>query len=140
MATKTGQPTPWKAAMHNNTARLAIWTFAWVLTTAVASFGPKLVWNYQTGPTILAVLVNLAAGAVMIAANRRHLLGLDELQRKIFLDAGALTLGVGLVAGLSYEMLKGVRLIAFEPKISHLVILMSITFLARLIAGHRQYR
>jgi hypothetical protein len=76
----------------------------------------------------------------MIAANGRHLRGLDELHRKIFVDTCALTLGVGLVSGLSYELLEDVRLISFQPEIPHLVILMCLTFLVGLIAGHRKYR
>jgi hypothetical protein len=132
--------TPWKATTSRNTTQLAIWTFAWVLTTALAAFGPKLIWDFQTALTVMAVLANLGVGVGMILANRRHLRGLDELHQKVFLDAGALTLGVGLVTGLSYELLDDVRLISFEPQISHLVMLMCITFLVGMIAGHRKYR
>jgi hypothetical protein len=91
-------------------------------------------------PTILAVLVNLGMGFGMIVANNRYLQGLDELHKKIFLDAGAFTLGVGLVCGLSYELLENIKLISFEPEISHLVMLMSLAFLAGLIFGHRKYQ
>lgn len=140
MSTKTNGPSDWAAAKARNTARLRSWTLAWVLTTALAAFGPKLIWDFQTALTILAVLVNLGVGVGMIMANRRHLQGLDELHRKVFLDACALTLGVGWVSGLSYELLEDVRLISFEPEIAHLVILMCLTFLVGLIAGHRKYR
>jgi hypothetical protein len=91
-------------------------------------------------PTIGAQLLNLGTGIGMIVATRRYVQGLDEMQQKIFLQAGALTLGVGLVCGLSYEQLEDVGLISFEPEISHLVILMCITFLVGMIAGHRRYR
>jgi hypothetical protein len=130
----------WAANTASNTVHLAYWTGAWVLSMAVSAFGPKLLWDYATVPTALAVLANLAIGLGMILANRRHLRGLDEMQQRIFLEAAALTLGVGLVAGLSYEMLESVRLVSFEPKISHLVVLMSLTFLAGMLAGHRRYR
>jgi hypothetical protein len=33
-----------------------------------------------------------------------------------------------------------VGLISFEPEISHLIILMCITFLVGMVAGHRRYR
>ena len=62
------------------------------------------------------------------------------MQQKIFLDSAALTLGVGLVCGLGYELLEDIRLISFQPEISHLGILMCLTFLAGNIAGHRKYR
>ena len=84
--------------------------------------------------------MNLGVGVGMIVANKRYLQGLDELHQKIFLDAGALTLGVGLVGGLSYELLEDVKLISFEPEISHLVMLMSLTFLVGMILGNRRYQ
>lgn len=122
------------------TASLRNWTIAWLATTAAAAFGPKLVWNFAALPTILFVLINVVVGLGMILAIRRHLLGLDELEQKIFLDAGALTLGVGLVFGLSYDLLEDIKLISFEPQIHHLGMLMCITFLVGMIAGHWKYR
>ena len=130
----------WQASQKKNTVRLRYWTIAWVLSLAVAAFGPNFLWDFHTGPTILGVVINLAVGFGMILANKRYLLGLDEMHRKIFLDAGALSLGVGLVCGLSYELLEDIELITFQPEISHLVILMCLTFLAGMIVGHRKYR
>ena len=130
----------WQASQKKNTVRLRYWTIAWVLSSALAAFGPKLLWDFHTGLTILGVVINLAIGFGMIVANKRYLQGLDEMHRKIFLDAGALSLGVGLVCGLSYELLEDIKLITFEPEISHLVILMCLTFLTGMIVGHRKYR
>ena len=59
----------------------------------------------------------------MILTNKRYLNGLDELMRKIQLEAMAISLGVGLVCGLSYELLEDIKLITFEPEVSHLIIL-----------------
>lgn len=140
MTKQTTDSSDWAACSAKNTVHLGYWTFAWVATTAVAAYGPKLIWDFQTLLTILGVLINLAVGFGMILATRRHLQGLDEMQQKIFLDAGALSLGVGLVGGISYELLEDIKLITFEPEIGHLVILMCLTFLAGLIAGHRKYR
>ena len=57
----------------------------------------------------------MGIGFGMIRMFRQYLLGLDELQRKIQLDAMALSLGVGLVVGVSYELLEDIKLITFEP-------------------------
>ena len=130
----------WAAAGARNIANLKKWTAAWVATTALAAFGPKMIWDFETLPTIIGVLINLGVGFGMILSNKRHLQWLDELQRKIFLEAAALSLGVGLVCGLSYELLEDIKLISFEPEISHLVILMGLTFLAGTVIGHRKYR
>ena len=136
---KTGS-NEWAASNKRNSVRLGFWTFSWVGTMAIATFGPKLIWNYSTLPTIVAVVVNLVVGFGMIVANSRYLRGLDELHQKIFLDAGALTLGVGLVCGLSYELLEDIKLISFEPEFAHLVILMCVTFLIGMVVGHRRYQ
>ena len=72
-----------------NTALLRNWAAAWVITTAIATFGPKLVWDFATVPTVGAVLLSLGVGLGMIVANKRYVQGLDEMQQKIFLQAGA---------------------------------------------------
>jgi len=126
--------------IKKNTLRNLYWTAAWLASFAVAAFGPRLIWDFATLPTILGVLINLGVGFGMIVVNKRNVRGWDELQQKIFLDAAAFTLGVGLVCGLSYELLEDIRLISFEPEISHLIILMALTFMAVMIAGHRKYR
>lgn len=136
---KTGSGT-WAAKSQLNSVRLLGWSAAWVASMALAAFGPKLIWNYDTLLTILAVLINLGFGFAMILATRRYLRGLDEMHQKIFLDAAVLTMGIGLVCGLSYELLEDIRLLPFQPEIPHLVILMCLTFLIGMIAGHRKYR
>ena len=76
----------------------------------------------------------------MIAANKRYLDGLDELQRKIQMDAMAFALGVGLVAGLAYSTLDVTDVIAGDAEISFLVILISIAYIGGMLVGHRKYR
>ncbi len=126
--------------ISKNTANLALWTGTWLAATALAAFGPKYLWDFNTLPTILGILAHLVIGFGMIAANKRHLNGLDELQQKIQLDAMALALGVGLVVGVSYELLEDIRLISFEPEISHLIMLMALTYIVGIILGNRKYR
>jgi hypothetical protein len=120
--------------------KLRNWTAAWVLTMAIAAFAPRFIWDFNTSITMIALLINLAVGFRMLVANREYLRGLDEMQQKILFDAMAFTLGVGLVIGLSYELLEDIKLIGFEPEISHLIIIMCLTYLIAMIAGHRKYR
>ena len=132
--------TSWAAKNKANTHRLRNWTFAWVLTTALLAFGPRLLWDYQAIFTVAALVLNVGVGGGMILANRAHLQGMDEMQQRIFLEAAAITLGVGLVFACAYDLLDSVRLIAFEPKIAHVVIVMSLAFLGAMIAGHRKFQ
>ena len=128
------------AQTKKNTLRLFFWTGAWVLATAGAAFGPRFLWDFNTLPTVLGVLVHIGIGFGMIRMFRQYLLGLDELQRKIQLDAMGLSLGVGIVVGSSYELLEDIKLITFEPEISHLIILMSLTYVVAAVLGHRKYQ
>ena len=124
-----------KSSLH-----LLRWTTTWVATTALAAFGPRLIWDFATLPTILAILVNLGIGFRVILQIKRYVQALDELGQKIFLNAASITLGVVMVCGVSYELLEDIRLISGEPQISFLIALMSLTFMASHLAGHRKYR
>lgn len=136
-STETGE---WAAKAVKNTVHLAYWTAAWVATMAVATFGSILVWPENRGLTVLMIAANLAIGAGMILANKRHLQGLDEMHQRIQLEAMALSLGVGLVAGLGYSMLDVANVIPFDAEISHLVILMGLTYGVSVVAGLKRYQ
>ena len=128
------------AQTKKNTLCLFFWTGAWVLATAGAAFGPRFLWDFNTLPTVIGVLVHIGIGFGMIRLFRQYLLSLDELQRKIQLDAMGLSLGVGIVVGSSYELLEDIKLITFEPEISHLILLMCLTYCIGIILGNRRYQ
>ena len=140
MNNSSTKPNNWAANNAKNTLILKYWTSAWVVTQALAVFGPQYIWQSNKLLTSLALLINLAMGAGMIMANKRYLNGLDELQRKIQTEAMALCLGVGLVAGLGYSTLDVTNLIPMDAEISHLVILMCLTYLAGILLGRRKYQ
>ena len=130
----------WAARGKRNTKRLGYWTGAWLVTMAAAAFGPLLVWQSNQWLTALAIFLNIGIGFGMILANKKSLKGLDEMQRKIQLEAMALSLGVGLVVGLGYATMDTSNLIPFDAEISHLVILMGLTYGAGVFAGRRNYQ
>lgn len=124
----------------SNTINLALWTAAWVLSLAVSTFGPLVIWEENTTLTSFAIAFNFLIGIGMIFANIRHLNGLDELQRKIQLEAMGIALGLAVVAGLAYSSLDQSNLIDYNAEISHLVILVGITYLAGILIGTSRYR
>jgi hypothetical protein len=130
----------WVAQGRKNTLRLGYWTGAWLVTMAVATFGPLLMWQANQLLTALAIFLNIGIGFGMIWANKNSLKGLDELQQKIQLEAMALSLGVGLVIGLGYSTMDTSNLISFDAEISHLVILMGLTYGAGIFIGRRKYQ
>jgi len=130
----------WAKNVARTNVRLGYWTAAWVVTMAVANFGPRFIWQFNSTLTFLAILLNVAVGFGMIFAFRRHLKGLDEMQQKIQLEASAMSLGVGLVVGMGYSNLDVTNLIVADAEISHLVILMTLTYMGGIFFGNRKYR
>ena len=129
-----------KTTRKQNQGRLAVWTFAWTASTALAAFGPKFLWNDSTGLTLLALLLNVGIGIGMILANRRPFEGLDELERKIHLEALALTMGLTLIVGIAYSLLDTTNIIPWDAEISFLVIFMGLCYLAAVILNQKRYR
>ncbi|UCX06086.1 MULTISPECIES: hypothetical protein [Shewanella] len=132
--------TDWKQRNQINTKRLAKWTAAWVLSLALATFGAQFIWQQNQWMTATAIGLNFLIGIGMIIANKQHLADLDELQQKIQLNAMGLSLGMGLIIGISYSTLDTTGLIQAHAEISHLVIVMSLTYLMGIIMGNRKYQ
>ena len=66
---------------------LGLWTWSWVATLAIATFGPKFIWDEHIGLTTFAIITNLVNGVLMILANRTLFNHYDELERKIHLES-----------------------------------------------------
>lgn len=140
MNKQMSKSTSWSEQNKKNTARLAIWTAAWTLSMALATFGPNFIWGDNTALTFIGIVVNALIGVGMIIANKNQIKGLDELQQKIHLEAMAIALGVGVVFGLSYSLLDITNIIGFDAEIGHLVILISLTYLTFLTVGRKRYQ
>ncbi|MCF7500570.1 hypothetical protein [Pseudoalteromonas sp. L1] len=127
-----------KQRNKQNTLNLAKWTVAWLLTLAIASFGPHFLWQDQTVITVAAIVINILVGVMMILANKRQLQGMDELQQRIQLNAMGITLGASLVFGLAYSLLQSSGLVHFNEDISHLVLFMGMTYLVCILVMNKQ--
>jgi hypothetical protein len=130
----------YQSRVRTNVRRLFGWTAAWGAATALMAFGPKFLWNKAPVFTLLAVGLDVAVGVGMILANKNYLAELDELQRKIQLNAMGITLGVGLIAGVPFSLMDTYHLIPFHADIANLVILMSLTYLVSNLYGTWRYR
>lgn len=130
----------YNTSLRHNTRQLAIWTFAWVASMALATFGPRFIWQENMPFTILAIVLNALFGIGMILANIRHTKSLDEMQRRIQLEAMSIALGVGVVGGLSYSLLDTTHVISGDAEISFLVILIGLTYLGATVIGQMRYR
>ena len=130
----------WDLEVKSNTKNLKLWTILWVVSMAIATFGPIFLWPGNTALNILAVLINLGFGVGMILANRKFINSLDDLQKKIQLDAMGIALGVGVVGGLAYSILDQTNVITQDAQISYLVMLISVTYGIGALIGQKRYK
>ena len=124
---------------RKQTLKLAGWTWSWVATLAIATFGPKFIWDDHQLLTVLAVTVNFANGVAMLVANRQFFNSLDELQRKIHLEALAFTIGLSMIVGITYSVMDISNLIPIDAEISLLVGFMGITYMVTLLINRNRY-
>ena len=120
--------------------KLALWTFLWVTSLSIVSFGVKYLWDFNKTISIIAILINTLIGIGMILANIRHFRLLDELQQKIQADAMGIALGVAVVGGISFSSLDMTNVIPFDAEISFLVMLIGISYLIVVLAGNARYQ
>ncbi len=132
--------TSYQSRSRTNVKRLFAWNGAWGAATALMAFGPKFLWNNALVFTLLAVSLDVAVGIGMILANKKYLAELDELQRKVQLNSMAITLGVGLIAGVPFSVMDSYHVLPFHANIASLLILMSLTFVAANLYGRWRYR
>lgn len=123
-----------------STVGFLIWTVGWAATLAVARFGPGLWGSGLSAASWIAVAVNVLVGVGWIIAFTRLLRSLDELQRKIMLDALAVALGVGWVAGFGYVVADLASLVTPEVNVAVLPALMGVVFIIAFVAGRIRYR
>ena len=118
---------------------LLAWTFAWVASTAFLSGGVNYLWDSLL-ITKIGLLINLAIGIRMIIANKNLFKTYDELQKKIQFEAMAITLGLAVVVGLTYEVSFDFGVINSEPEFEYLVFFISFSYIASNIINSRRYK
>jgi len=130
----------WESSVNKNMIHLNYWALAWVASIGLLGLGPQQLWNFDISITLMAILLNVSIGVRMIVVYRRAVRGQDEMQQKIFLEAAAMTLGILVVFGGSYQVWGAIQLISFEPQVWHLVSGAGLTFMICLIARTRKYQ
>ena len=129
----------WTARTKKNHIRLIGWVFVWSLTMVLADKAELYEWYSSEVISILAIVTNAIIGIGMIVVFMRFLKELDELQRKIQLDSLALSMGIGLVGSFSYSLLVTAKFIS-DAEISHIILLMGLTYTVGIIVGQIRYR
>ena len=125
---------------RENVKMLAVSTTIWLITMAIAAFGPTLLWDNQTSITLLAIALNLIAGLFVIKSNLQYWNSLDEMIQRVHLNAMGIALGLGIVGGLSFSLLETSDILQSESDLSFMVILMSLSYLISIIVGMKRLR
>ena len=120
-------------ALSKTGSLLLLVTAAWVATTAVIGFGPRLWWNYDAPFTIAALILNFSTGLLMLHAFFRHIKSMDELQRQTHLEAMAITLGFMFILTVSYGSLEPAGLIV-DAHPANLLFIAAPTYITLVIA------
>jgi hypothetical protein len=120
--------------------RLVLWTGAWVAATALMRFALRFLWNKVPVITLLAIGLDLALGVAWILANKKYVMELDELQRKVYLNAVGIAAGVAMIAVPPLSVMDVYHVIPFHVNISHVMMLMGLTFIVSFVYGMLRYR
>ena len=116
-----------------------LWAIAWAANLAIISYISKYEWYSAVLPITMAFVLSSGIGVGMLLAFKRFLKELDEMERKIQLDALALSVGVTLVVFGGYSILNKAG-VAPELQASSLLVLIALTYMAGIIAGRIRYQ
>jgi len=115
------------------------WTLAWVVSLAFLTGAENTLWN-DLIYTKIGLLINLVIGIVMIVAHKNLFKTYDELQKKIQFEAMAITLGLAVVVGLTYEVSFDFGVIDKEPEFEYLMLFICFSYIASTIISAIRYK
>ena len=121
---------------QKNRRRIVVWSLLWVVPFLGTNIAIKNDWINSDGLALAATVG--VTGLGLLLAYRRFISNADELMQKIQLDALALTVGVGVVAGFSYTLLEGAGIVA-DADVMTLIVVMVATYIAGVVVGLRRF-
>jgi hypothetical protein len=130
----------YQSRTRRSTVKLFFWVAAWVASFAIATFGPKFLWDKAGAITWIACAVTILIGIGAILANRDQIRDQDEMLQRVSLEAYAVTLGAVIIVGCPYTILQGYKIVPAELGIPALMVVISVTLLTSLLIGLRRYR
>lgn len=133
--------TPKNPAWAAGIVRLLGGTLAWLATLALAQFGPALLWDAElTALSWAAIGLNILAGVAWIVSFALFMRTIDELERKILLDAFTVTLGAGFVGAMAYAAASSAGLVPENFSIALFAVFLSVVYVIAFVVGNIRYR
>ena len=116
-----------------------LWAFAWASSLLLVSFLSEYEWYAATWIISLGFIFHTGIGIKMIFAFKQFINQADELEKKIQLDALALSVGITIIVFSSYSILeKSANVPALTP--AYLIVTISVAYIVGIIAGRRHFR
>jgi hypothetical protein len=131
---------PYQSRARRSTLNLFLWAAIWVASFAIATFGPKFIWDKAAPITWVACAVTILIGIGAIIAHRNQIRDQDELLQRVTLQAFAITVGAVIIIGCPYTILQANRLVPSELGIPTLMVVISVTYLTSMLIGLKRYR
>lgn len=127
-----------KRAIRDN-LKLAAWIFIWMASLTISDKAALYDWWSAEWLTILSIVVNAGLGLWVVHRYRQMLRGMDDLQRKIQLEALSLALGISLVGACSYMLLVTWGYVTDE-EVSDMFMLMCVCYSLAVLFNTLKYR
>ena len=121
-----------------NANRVNLLALVWVISLLISDFCSAYPW-FTTPAVITAFFLHAAIGIYMVFSYRKFLKALDDLERKIQLDALALSVGVTIISFSSFSILSKAGMINTLEQ-SSLIMLMALSYMVGIIGGRIKYR
>ena len=123
---------------RKNQRHIVAWSVVWILPFLATNFAIESSWIESDTLALAATIGVTALGLGVLFAYRKFLSNADELMRKVQLDALALTVGVGVVAGFSYTLLESASIVG-NAEAMNLVMVMVVTYITGVVVGLRRF-
>jgi hypothetical protein len=127
-----------KRSIRDN-LKFVLWVFVWTASSVISQKAKYYGWWEAEWITLLSIAVNAALGLLLVYYYRQMLNRMDDLQRKIHLEAISISFGLGLVLSISYTILVTWGYIINE-QVSDIFTLMCISYAAAIVLNTVRYK
>lgn len=127
-----------RRAIRDNLA-LVGWMFIWMGSLVISDKAALYGWWSAAWISWLSIAVNFALGVWMVSRFVRMLRGMDDLQRKIQLDALAFSFGVSIVGTITYSLMVTWGYIV-EEEVTDIFVIMCVAYSAAIITNTLRFR
>lgn len=117
-----------------NANRVNLWALGWMFSLMANMILTKIFDQGVSALWAIILLTHVVAGTMLILSYRRFLSDLDEMERKVQLEAMALAVGLSLLVYSAGSILHSVDVLP-APDASLMLVVMSLAYMAGLILG-----